>query len=32
MNGVNKLGMSVNEKHGGSLQMRKSSWLVVESG
>ena len=33
VNGVDKLGMSVNEKqHRGNLQMRKSSWLVVESG
>ena len=33
MNGVDKLGMSVNgKKHGGGLQMIKSSWLVVGSG
>ena len=30
VNGVNKLGMSVNEKTW--RKMRKSSWLVIESG
>ena len=33
VNGVDTLGISVNEKkHGGSLQIIESSWLVVESG
>ena len=33
VNGVDQIGMSVNfKKHGGSLQMRKSSSLVIEYG